>query len=65
MVQFFIGGELVKTYLLQQMRGKQTDRSDWSPEEDRCLMWNLYSGVPLEVRWDLSSCQYLIGELVD
>ena len=41
MVQFFIGGELVKSHS-RKVRGKQTDFSDYTP-----VMWNQSLAVKL------------------
>jgi transposase len=62
MVQFFIGGELVKTHP-RKVRGKQTDFSDYPPEKIAFHM-----RTPAWCRKQAAgigpSCEYLIGELL-
>ena len=62
MVQFFIGGELVKTHP-RKMRGKQTDFADYPPEKIafhmRTPQW-----CRLQAAGIGPSCEYLIGELL-
>jgi transposase len=62
MVQFFIGGELVKSHP-RKARGKQTDYSDYPPEKIAFHM-----RTPAWCRRQAAgigpSCEYLIGELL-
>ena len=62
MVQFFIGGELVKTHP-RKMRGKQTDFADYPPEKIafhmRTPQWCRRQAAGIG-----PSCEYLIGELL-
>jgi transposase len=62
MVQFFIGGDLVKSHP-RKIRGKQTDFSDYPPEKIAFHM-----RTPAWCRRQAAgigpSCEYLIGELL-
>ena len=62
MVQFFIGGDLVKSHP-RKVRGKQTDFSDYPPEKIAFHM-----RTPAWCRRQAAgigpSCEYLIGELL-
>jgi transposase len=62
MVQFFIGGELVKAHP-RKMRGKQTDFGDYPPEKIafhmRTPQWCRRQAAGIG-----PSCEYLIGELL-
>jgi transposase len=62
MVQFFIGGQLVKSHP-RKIRGKQTDFSDYPPEKIAFHM-----RTPAWCRRQAAgigpSCEYLIGELL-
>ncbi|HMD25682.1 MAG TPA: IS21 family transposase [Streptosporangiaceae bacterium] len=62
MVQFFIGGDLVKTHP-RKVRGKQTDFSDYPPEKIAFHM-----RTPAWCRKQAAgigpACEYLIGELL-
>jgi transposase len=62
MVQFFIGGELVKTHP-RKLRGKQTDFGDYPPEKIafhmRTPQWCRRQAAGIG-----PSCEYLIGELL-
>jgi len=62
MVQFFIGGQLVKTHP-RKVRGKQTDFADYPPEKIAFHM-----RTPAWCRKQAAavgpSCEYLIGELL-
>ena len=62
MVQFFIGGELVKTHP-RKIRGKQTDFGDYPPEKIafhmRTPQWCRRQAAAIG-----PSCEYLIGELL-
>jgi transposase len=62
MVQFFIGGELVKSHP-RKVRGKQTDFGDYPPEKIafhmRTPAWCRKQAAAIG-----SSCEYLIGELL-
>jgi transposase len=62
MVQFFIGGDLVKTHP-RKMRGKQTDFGDYPPEKIafhmRTPQWCRRQAAGIG-----PSCEYLIGELL-
>jgi transposase len=62
MVQFFIGGQLVKTHP-RKIRGKQTDFGDYPPEKIAFHM-----RTPAWCRRQAAgvgpSCEYLIGELL-
>src|SRR5580693_6315501 len=62
MVQFFIGGELVKSHP-RKVRGKQTDFGDYPPEKIafhmRTPQWCRRQAAGIG-----PSCEYLIGELL-
>ena len=62
MVQFFIGGQLVKSHP-RKIRGKQTDFSDYPPEKIafhmRTPAWCRRQATAIG-----PSCEYLIGELL-
>jgi hypothetical protein len=62
MVQFFIGGDLVKTHP-RKVRGKQTDFGDYPPEKIafhmRTPQWCRRQAAGIG-----PSCEYLIGELL-
>ena len=62
MVQFFIGGELVKAHP-RKIRGKQTDFGDYPPEKIafhmRTPQWCRRQAAAIG-----PSCEYLIGELL-
>lgn len=62
MVQFFIGGELVKTHP-RKLRGKQTDFGDYPPEKIafhmRTPQWCRKQAAAIG-----PACEYLIGELL-
>jgi len=62
MVQFFIGGELVKAHP-RKARGKQTDFADYPPEKTafrmRTPQWCRRQAAGIG-----PSCEYLIGELL-
>ena len=62
MVQFFIGGQLVKTHP-RKARGKQTDFGDYPPEKIafhmRTPQWCRRQAAGIG-----PSCEYLIGELL-
>jgi Mu transposase, C-terminal domain/Integrase core domain len=62
MVQFFIGGDLVKTHP-RKIRGKQTDFGDYPPEKIafhmRTPQWCRRQAAGIG-----PSCEYLIGELL-
>jgi transposase len=62
MVQFFIGGELVKSHP-RKVRGKQTDFGDYPPEKIafhmRTPQWCRRQAAAIG-----PSCEYLVGELL-
>jgi transposase len=62
MVQFFIGGQLVKSHP-RKMRGKQTDFGDYPPEKIafhmRTPQWCRKQAAGIG-----PSCEYLVGELL-
>ena len=62
MVQFFIGGDLVKSHP-RKIRGKQTDFGDYPPE--KIALPHADRVVPRQAAGIGPSCEYLIGELLD